>query len=77
MSSVVDAIKFGDIIPGIGKTFFFGFIVGIVGAFKGYNADKGTEGVGKASTTSVVLASLLILITDTVLVKITLWIWPT
>ena len=75
--SVVDAIKFGDIIPGIGKTFFFGFIVGIVGAFKGYNADKGTEGVGKASTTSVVLASLLILITDTVLVKITLWIWPT
>jgi len=75
--SVVEAIKFGDIIPGIGKTFFFGFIVGIVGAYKGYNADKGTEGVGKASTTSVVLASLLILVTDTVLVKITLWLWPT
>ncbi len=74
--SVVDAIRFGDIIPGIGKTFFFGFIVGIVGAFKGYNADKGTEGVGKASTTSVVLASLLILVTDSVLVKITLWLWP-
>lgn len=75
--SVVEAIKFGDIIPGIGKTFFFGFIVGIVGAYKGYNADKGTEGVGKASTTSVVLASLLILVTDTVMVKITLWLWPT
>lgn len=74
--SVVEAIRFGDIIPGIGKTFFFGFIVGIVGSFKGYNADKGTEGVGKASTTSVVLASLLILVTDTVLVKITLMIWP-
>jgi len=75
--SVVEAIKFGDIIPGIGKTFFFGFIVGIVGAYKGYNAEKGTEGVGKASTTSVVLSSLLILVTDTVLVKITLWLWPT
>ena len=74
--SVVEAIRFGDIIPGIGKTFFFGFIVGIVGAYKGYNADKGTEGVGKASTTSVVLASLLILVTDTILVKITLMIWP-
>jgi len=74
--SVVEAIRFGDIIPGIGKTFVFRFIVGIVGAFKGYNADKGTEGVGKASTTSVVLSSLLILVTDTVLVKITLWIWP-
>lgn len=74
--SIVEAIRFSDILPGVGKTFFFGFIVGIVGAFKGYNADKGTEGVGKASTTSVVLASLLILVTDTVLVKITLWIWP-
>jgi len=74
--SVVDAIRFSDLIPGVGKTFFFGFLVGIVGAYKGYNAEKGTEGVGKASTTSVVLASLLILITDTVLVKITLLIWP-
>ena len=58
------------------KLFFFGFIVGIVGAFKGYNADKGTEGVGKASTTSVVLASLLILIADMILVKISLVLWP-
>jgi len=74
--SVVEAVRFADLVPGIAKTFFFGFLVGIVGAYKGYNADKGTEGVGKASTTSVVLSSLLILITDTVLVKITLWIWP-
>ena len=36
-----------------------------------------TEGVGKASTTSVVLSSLLILIFDLVLVKLSLWIWPT
>lgn len=75
-NSVVDSIRFGDIIPGVGKTFFFGFIVGIVGSFKGYTADKGTEGVGKASTTSVVISSLLILIADMVLVKATLFIWP-
>ncbi|MBX2977161.1 MAG: ABC transporter permease [Ignavibacteriaceae bacterium] len=74
--AVIEAITFSDIIPGVGKTFFFGFIVGIVGAFKGYNADKGTEGVGKASTTSVVLASLLILIADMILVKISLVLWP-
>lgn len=76
-SSVVSAVQFGDLIPGVAKTFVFGFIVGIVGAYKGYSAEGGTEGVGKASTTSVVLSSLIILIFDTILVKITLWIWPT
>lgn len=75
--AVIDSIKFGDFVPGVGKTFFFGFIVGIVGSFKGYNAEKGTEGVGKASTTSVVISSLLILLVDMVLVKLTLIIWPT
>lgn len=74
--AVIEAIQFSDIIPGVGKTFFFGFIVGIVGAYKGYTADKGTAGVGKASTTAVVLASLLILIADIILVKISLVIWP-
>jgi phospholipid/cholesterol/gamma-HCH transport system permease protein len=55
----------------------FGFIVGIVGTYKGYTAEGGTEGVGRASTTAVVLSSLLILIFDMVLVKLSLWIWPT
>ncbi len=76
-NSVIQSIEFGDLIPGIAKTFVFGFIVGIVGSYKGYSAEGGTEGVGRASTTSVVLSSLLILIFDMVLVKITLWLWPT
>ncbi|MEI7812886.1 MAG: ABC transporter permease [Ignavibacteria bacterium] len=75
--AVLIAIKMGDFLPSLLKTFVFGFIVGIVGAYKGYNAGNGTEGVGKASTTSVVLASLLILIFDSLLVKLTLWLWPT
>ncbi|MHB1688033.1 MAG: MlaE family ABC transporter permease [Ignavibacteriaceae bacterium] len=74
-NAVIHSLKFSDIIPGIAKTFFFGFIVGIVGSYKGYNAENGTEGVGKASTSSVVLASLLILLVDMVLVKVTLMIW--
>jgi phospholipid/cholesterol/gamma-HCH transport system permease protein len=77
IDSVINAIVFGDFIPGIGKTFVFGFIVGIVGTYKGYTAEGGTEGVGRASTTAVVLSSLLILIFDMVLVKLSLWIWPT
>ena len=73
---VVFAVAFADAVPGVMKTFVFGFIVGIVGAYLGFNAKNGTEGVGRASTTSVVIASLLILIFDMVLVKLTLWLWP-
>lgn len=73
---VLEAVRFSDIIPGISKTFVFGFVVGIVGSYLGFNASKGTEGVGKASTTAVVISSLLILLIDSVLVRITLIIFP-
>ncbi len=73
---VIFAVEFADVVPGILKTFVFGFIVGIVGSYLGFNAKNGTEGVGRASTTSVVISSLLILIFDMVLVKLTLWLWP-
>ena len=75
-NAVVSSINFGDLLPALIKTFFFGYIVGIVGSYKGYTADGGTEGVGRASTTAVVMASLLILIVDMVMVKITVWLWP-
>ncbi|MCE1187680.1 MAG: ABC transporter permease [Ignavibacteria bacterium] len=77
IGAVIDSIKFADFIPGMAKTIIFGFIVGLVGTEKGYNAQNGTEGVGVASTTAVVVSSLLILITDTVLVKLSLVLWPT
>lgn len=77
IGAVIDSIKFADLLPGLGKTVIFGFLVGLIGSFKGYNAENGTEGVGKASTTAVVYASLAILITDTILVKLTAWLWPT
>lgn len=77
IGAVIKSLEFGDAIPGIAKTFVFGFVAGIVGSYKGYTATNGTEGVGKASTTSVVVASLLILLFDMILVKLTLWLWPT
>jgi phospholipid/cholesterol/gamma-HCH transport system permease protein len=77
INSVINSIQFGDFIPGVAKTFVFGYIVGLVGSYKGFTAEGGTEGVGRASTTSVVLSSLLILIFDMILVKISLWLWPT
>jgi phospholipid/cholesterol/gamma-HCH transport system permease protein len=75
-NAVVSSVRFSDLIPSIAKTFVFGYVVGLVGSYKGYIADGGTEGVGKASTTSVVLASLIILLFNTVLVKVSLLLWP-
>ncbi|MBN1638474.1 MAG: ABC transporter permease [Ignavibacteriales bacterium] len=75
IDTIIEAIAFEDLIPGISKTFVFGFLVGLVGCYKGYTTVGGTEGVGKSSTTSVVIASMLILIVDAVLVKLTALIW--
>ena len=74
--SVVQSLTFADLIPGLAKTAVFGFIIGIVGCHQGYTAEGGTVGVGRASTTAVVLSSMLIIFVDMVLVKLTVLIWP-
>lgn len=70
-SQVFDSLDFSDIIPAFIKSFFFGFAVGIVGAYKGYNAVKGTRGVGNAANSAVVLSSILIFVLDLIAVQIT------
>jgi phospholipid/cholesterol/gamma-HCH transport system permease protein len=69
-NKVFDAIKFSDIIPATVKTFFFGFAIGLVGSFKGYNCKKGTVGVGEASNSAVVYTSLLLFVIDFIAVFI-------
>lgn len=69
-SEVFDALSFSDIIPAFIKTFFFGFTIGVVGCYKGYTANKGTESVGIAANTSVVISSLMIIIWDMVAVQL-------
>jgi len=68
---VFEKLHFSDVVPAVIKTFFFGFTVGIVGCYKGYNSNKGTEGVGIASNQAVVLSSLTIFIIDMIAVQIT------
>ena len=65
------SVEFIDIIPAIIKSFFFGAVIGIVGCYKGYNAERGTESVGVAANSAVVTASLLVIIVDLVAVQIT------
>jgi len=64
-------LSFSDVIPAIIKTFFFGFAIGLIGCYKGYNSNTGTEGVGRSANTSVVFASLSIFILDLIAVQIT------
>lgn len=66
-----NALSFGDFIPSLLKTFFFGFAIGIVGCYKGYNSQKGTEGVGRSATTAVIVASLVVFIIDLIAVQVT------
>ncbi len=63
-NKVFDAIEFSDILPATVKSFFFGFAIGLVGSFKGYNCTKGTVGVGEASNSAVVYTSMLLFIID-------------
>lgn len=71
INKVFDAISFGDIIPATTKSFFFGFAIGLVGCYKGYNCSKGTVGVGEASNAAVVYTSMLLFIIDFIAVFVT------
>jgi phospholipid/cholesterol/gamma-HCH transport system permease protein len=70
-TQAINALDFLDIIPATIKTFFFGFAIGIVGCYEGYNASKGTTGVGDAANRSVVTASIFIFVIDLLTVQIT------
>ena len=70
-SQIFQSLDFQDLIPAVIKTFFFGFAIGLIGSYKGYNSNKGTEGVGKAANSAVVLASLMVFIIDMIAVQIT------
>ncbi len=64
-------IQFTDFLPAFVKSFFFGAVIGFVGCYKGYTAGRGTESVGIAANSAVVIASLLVIIVDMVAVQIT------
>jgi phospholipid/cholesterol/gamma-HCH transport system permease protein len=70
-SQAFSHLEFIDLIPAVIKTFFFGAVIGLVGCYKGYTAGRGTESVGIAANSAVVLSSLLVIIVDLIAVQIT------
>lgn len=70
-SQAFASLEFSDLFPAVVKTFFFGAVIGFVGCYKGFNAGRGTESVGIAANSAVVIASLLVILVDLVAVQIT------
>ena len=69
-------LEFSDLIPATLKTVVFGFLIASVASYLGFTTSRGTEGVGEASTRSVVMASILIILSDVILVKIIFFFYP-
>lgn len=64
------ALRLSDFAVGIGKTFFFGFLIAITSCFYGLRTKGGTQGVGQATNHAVVTSSILIVIFDFILTKL-------
>jgi len=69
-------VAFSDYIPPVLKTAVFGWIIGVVACFQGMRTKGGTEGVGRTATSSVVLASLFVILADVLMVRLIQIIWP-
>lgn len=72
--SAFSTISFLDIFTSVTKALVYGFTIGIVGAYKGFNATQGTRGVGKAANQAVVLSMFLIFLEELIIVQIANWI---
>jgi phospholipid/cholesterol/gamma-HCH transport system permease protein len=73
IEQVFEPLTFVDFIASLAKATVFGFTIGIVGCYQGYNASRGTEGVGKAANGAVVTAMFLIFVEEIIIVQIAGW----
>lgn len=70
LNDVLGSLTLADVASGIGKSFFFGYFIAIIGCYNGLTARGGADGVGRATTNTVVQASILVLVSDFFLTKL-------
>ncbi|MBU6497244.1 MAG: ABC transporter permease [Rhodospirillales bacterium] len=70
LANTVDFVQTGDVVSGLVKAAVFGFLIVLMGCYHGYNSRGGAQGVGSATTSAVVAASVLILAFDYVLTEL-------
>jgi phospholipid/cholesterol/gamma-HCH transport system permease protein len=73
MSHVLQALTVEDLASGVGKTVFFAFFIGVIACYNGITARGGADGVGKATTNTVVVSSISVIISDFFLTKLFLF----
>ena len=76
MTAAFSIVQFSDYLPGTLKTMVFGFIISMTASYLGVNSTGGTQGVGRAATRSVVLASMLLIASNVVLVRLIFFLFP-
>ncbi|UCD64415.1 MAG: ABC transporter permease [Candidatus Zixiibacteriota bacterium] len=69
-SAVRERLIFGNLFIGLFKPFVFSFVIAFVSCYKGFASEGGTKGVGRATTQSVVLASIMILVVNFFITKV-------
>lgn len=70
----IDALDLADIAQGMMKPIVFAFILSTVGCYHGLTVKGGTQGVGKYTTQAVVVSSVMIIVADTFLTKLALYL---
>ncbi|HUO61698.1 MAG TPA: ABC transporter permease [Candidatus Acidoferrales bacterium] len=70
------SLSFGDVMMGLTKPVFFGFIISSVGCYYGMSARGGTQGVGRATTQAMVAASVMIIVVDLFVTKLLMAFFP-
>jgi phospholipid/cholesterol/gamma-HCH transport system permease protein len=75
LRSVIESIKYNDLASGIGKTFFFGFSTSLIACYNGLRTSGGADGVGRATTMTVVSSAITVLIMDFFLTKLFLFLF--
>ena len=66
MNRMSESLFIRDILTGFAKSLFFAGIIVLTGTYYGFHVDKGAEGVGKVTTSAVVVAITLVIITDSI-----------
>jgi phospholipid/cholesterol/gamma-HCH transport system permease protein len=64
LTSVRNGITIEDILGGVIKPLFFGLIIGSISCYKGLTTTEGTVGVGRSTTSAVVLSSIVVIVFD-------------
>ena len=76
MHVTFDALLYKDLFTGLFKTIFFGMIIALVSCYEGFNVEGGAEGVGRATTKSVVASFILIIAADCFFTAFFYFIFP-